>query len=231
MGRLQRVARNERGRDFAVGDIHGHFRRLEQALIAIGFDVRQDRLFSVGDLVDRGPESEEALVWLQRPWFYAVQGNHEALAVALVQGQWLDVDLYRANGGAWFLDSSAEDQARYVEQFSSLPLALEVDTLAGPVGLLHADCPCSSWQEWCDQLVVGPVKTALDVSQWSRRRLLQNDLTPVAGLRALIVGHTPGQSVRVLGNVWHIDTGGWLNGHFSFLDLAELDVRSARLES
>lgn len=231
MGRLQRVARNERGRDFAVGDIHGHFRRLEQALALIGFDASRDRLFSVGDLVDRGPDSEEALAWLQRPWFFAVQGNHEALAVAHVQGQWLDVELYRANGGAWFLDSPAAEQSRYVEQFARLPLALEIDTLAGPVGVLHADCPSPSWQAWCDQLAVGPVKAAQDICQWSRRRLQQNDPTPVAGLRALIVGHTPGPSVRVLGNVWHIDTGGWLNGHFSFLELATLDVRSARRES
>ena len=53
MGRLRRMIANLRGRDLAVGDIHGHFQRLQQCLDAVGFDPAVDRLFSVGDLVDR----------------------------------------------------------------------------------------------------------------------------------------------------------------------------------
>ena len=34
-------ARNERGRDLVVGDLHGHFTTLEHALAAL--DVRRDR--------------------------------------------------------------------------------------------------------------------------------------------------------------------------------------------
>ena len=34
-----RFALNAAGRDFAVGDIHGHFSRLEEALSEVGFDV------------------------------------------------------------------------------------------------------------------------------------------------------------------------------------------------
>lgn len=54
---LQRFAVNQSGRDFAVGDIHGCFSKLEAALRRVGFIPEKDRLFSVGDLVDRGPES------------------------------------------------------------------------------------------------------------------------------------------------------------------------------
>ena len=59
---LPRFARNVGGRDFAVGDIHGCFSHLSRSLEAIGFDAAVDRLFSVGDLVDRGPDG------LQRPF-------------------------------------------------------------------------------------------------------------------------------------------------------------------
>ena len=48
MGRFRRLLANIRGRDLAVGDIHGHFQRLEQCLEAVGFDPAVDRLFSVG---------------------------------------------------------------------------------------------------------------------------------------------------------------------------------------
>jgi len=78
VSRFKHFERNTQGRDFAVGDIHGHFTRLQAALEAVDFAPEVDRLFSVGDVVDRGPESERVLDWLAQPWFFAVQGNHEA---------------------------------------------------------------------------------------------------------------------------------------------------------
>ncbi len=51
-GAMPRFSRNEIGRDFAVGDIHGCFEHLSRSLKAIDFDEGVDRLFSVGDLVD-----------------------------------------------------------------------------------------------------------------------------------------------------------------------------------
>lgn len=91
MSRFRRVNANNRGRDLAVGDIHGHFERLQRCLDEVGFDPEVDRLFSVGDLVDRGPASEQALDWLAQPWFHAVQGNHEALAIAHLRGGRVDL--------------------------------------------------------------------------------------------------------------------------------------------
>lgn len=48
--RSAKVARNRRGRDFVVGDVHGCLRTLEHVLREVGFDEDRDRLFSVGDL-------------------------------------------------------------------------------------------------------------------------------------------------------------------------------------
>lgn len=36
-------------------------------------------MLSVGDLVDRGPDSIGCLKLLEAPWFHAVMGNHEQL--------------------------------------------------------------------------------------------------------------------------------------------------------
>ena len=58
-------ARNRAGRDFVAGDIHGCYRTLERALAGVGFEPGQDRLFSAGDLVNRGPHSTEALERLE----------------------------------------------------------------------------------------------------------------------------------------------------------------------
>jgi len=46
---------NREGRDFVVGDIHGMFGHLRMLLKQVSFDAEVDRLFSVGDLVDRCP--------------------------------------------------------------------------------------------------------------------------------------------------------------------------------
>lgn len=48
---------NEVGKDFIVGDIHGCLDQLKFQLSVTGFDKSKDRLFSVGDLIDRGPDS------------------------------------------------------------------------------------------------------------------------------------------------------------------------------
>lgn len=224
MSRYRRIPANTRGRDLAVGDIHGHFPRLQQALDSVGFDPAADRLFSVGDLVDRGPHSRQALHWLAQPWFEAVQGNHEALAISYARGGRLDLDMYRAAGGGWFMDLPEAEQAPFVEAFLGLPIALEVDTAAGPVGLLHADCPFGTWAQLRDSLLYDDDPAAREICQWSRRRLKDANQTPVEGLRALLVGHTPLLAVKRLGNVWHLDTGGWGSGHFSLLELGSLKL-------
>lgn len=70
---------NLQGRDFVVGDLHGSLSLLERALRGVDFDPATDRLFSVGDLVDRGEDSFGCLKLLQEPWFFAVMGNHEEM--------------------------------------------------------------------------------------------------------------------------------------------------------
>ena len=70
------------GRDLVIGDLHGHFDTLEHALAALAFDTARDRLFSVGDLIDRGPRSRDAIEWLTAGRFAgAVRGNHELMMV------------------------------------------------------------------------------------------------------------------------------------------------------
>lgn len=226
MNKLVHVSANTRGRDYAVGDIHGHFTRLQAALDQLGFDPQCDRLFSVGDLIDRGPQSEECLEWLEQPWFFAVQGNHEVLAVQLEAGQPLDLENYRNSGGAWLLDAPADKRELYARHFRQMPVAMEIETAQGLIGLVHADCPFPSW-ELLRAYLSGELprdKRTDEIFQWSRSRLKRNDRRGVAGVQALIVGHTPLRVPKRLGNVWHIDTAGWSEGYFSFIELASLRV-------
>lgn len=217
MTTIARFPLNRHGRDLAVGDIHGHFDRLEKTLAAVRFDPAVDRLFSVGDLVDRGPEPEKSLQWLARPWFHAVRGNHEDYAIRWARSRRMDAANYRRNGGGWFLDLDVADQDRFAREFTRLPFAIEVETQGGIVGIVHADCPVWSWRrmESALQRRAGQARC-----MWSRDRLTNGDMSGVADVRAVVAGHTPVEQPVVLHNVYHIDTAGWTPaGHFTLLDL------------
>lgn len=228
---IQRFARNKKGRDFAIGDIHGCFLRLQGLLDDAGFDPAADRLFSVGDLVDRGDESEQALDWLARPWFHAVRGNHEDTAICYANKRPVDVAMYSANGGDWFMALDPERQRLFAAAFEQLPLAIEVETSAGLVGIVHADCPLDDWNAFRATLeqpgVAAPPDGGREAYLWSRHRITAMDRTEVAGIRAVVVGHTPLEQPVILGNVYHIDTGGWLEtGRFSLLNLEQLNIKA-----
>lgn len=75
---------NAHGRDYIVGDLHGCTNMLLALLDHVQFDPAADRVFSVGDLVDRGPDSEGCLALLEHPWFHAVLGNHDAMLLAWI---------------------------------------------------------------------------------------------------------------------------------------------------
>lgn len=208
---VQTFQRNVHGRDFVVGDIHGHFTRLEAALARVDFDRSVDRLFSVGDLVDRGPESSRVLDYLKRPWLVAVRGNHEDMAIRHPNGH-RDTEAYRDNGGGWLIESPMEFQLEVAAALSALPIAVSIDTLAGKIGIVHADCPTQSWEEFTSRLEDpllsnSELKHLLRGALWSRERIEWDDQRPVEDVTAVIVGHTPVPSSRCIANVYYTDTG------------------------
>lgn len=68
---------NTLGRDFIIGDLHGHYDTLMHLLCENHFDKKIDRVISVGDVIDRGPRSWDCLQLFREPWFHGVMGNHE----------------------------------------------------------------------------------------------------------------------------------------------------------
>ena len=68
-----------------VGDVHGCFDRFECLLQAIRFSVRQHHVCFLGDIVNRGSQSEDMLDWClrYRDNISLVLGNHDIYFLAL----------------------------------------------------------------------------------------------------------------------------------------------------
>jgi bis(5'-nucleosyl)-tetraphosphatase (symmetrical) len=73
---------------FVVGDIQGCYDPLKCLLREVSFDPRKDRLWSVGDIVNRGPKCLKTLRFLykMRDSLVMVLGNHDLHLLAVAAG-------------------------------------------------------------------------------------------------------------------------------------------------
>lgn len=222
-------SQNNIGRDFIVGDLHGCFDALREAMSEVNFNEDKDRLFSVGDLVDRGTQSEEAIDWIAKSWFHAVRGNHEQMAIDVYNNSW-PIDNYISNGGRWFTKLSPERQELFAQIFETLPVAIEINNQIGKVGIVHADCPCKSWWQFIDDLQTVEENDLNDIglisemnvvqkAVWSRTRFQRHDDSIIESVERVYVGHTPIKEWMILGNVYFIDTGCVFGGKLTLLEI------------
>jgi serine/threonine protein phosphatase 1 len=197
-----------------IGDIHGHYDGLKQLWDLIA-PTPEDRVYCVGDLIDRGPKSADVVDFVRRHAAGCVRGNHEQLILdAFVDGK---VNLptlhgWIYSGGQATLASyegcpeTLEDDLNWLRQ---LPLYIDL----GDLWLVHAG--------------VNPALPLGEQSSYEMcwiRETFHSSLTPFFSDKLIITGHTitftfpkvaPGQIVA--GRGWlDIDTGvyhprsGWL---------------------
>ena len=196
------------GRDFVLGDIHGAYDMVLQGMRQVRFDKKVDRIFSVGDLIDRGAGSHRALEFLAQPYVYAVRGNHDDDFSTLSLDDMKVLGAMNWNGLKWVLDVTDEKLLAIKEKFMTLPIAIEVATSRGSVGLVHGEVPAGmSWQSFTQALQRGDEKV-IESALTGRDRLQSKDATGVAGIGRVFVGHTvQWTGPTKLANVVAIDTG------------------------
>lgn len=217
---VARFGPNLTGRDFVVGDLHGQMAMLERLLRAVAFDRNFDRLFSLGDLIDRGPDSERLMrLFHKEAALHCIRGNHEELLLAARTNP-LYRRVWERNGGDWAAelpDARVEELASMVE---TMPLVIELDLGGGRhIGLVHAEVPPGmDWDTVC-RVQAGPADQVDDQDSnlessllWGRRRfnalaLMAHNpdaddvgdderarairaVAPVGGIDLVMVGHT-----------------------------------------
>ena len=153
---------NLRGRDFVVGDMHGSFSLFEKLLESLGFDSVIDRMFSVGDLVDRGPDSLSCLRLIREEWFHPVRSNHEQMMIEAFNGGGRG-EYWYPNGGGWGLQAyvdygnlikhgvqpcaTSHEIVQLAAQAAELPYLITINRPDGKkFHVLHAELPVGELQ-------------------------------------------------------------------------------------
>lgn len=200
---LQYFEKNEDGNDYCIGDLHGCYDDFTEMLEQIEFDKEKDRMFSVGDLIDRGEKSLECLGLIEQPWFHCVRGNHEDLMITAML-EFGGSHLWHMNGGNWAYapDVDEEEVKRLATLAAELPLAMVVDTNHGKVGICHAEAP----EDW-NSITEGMGRDAKYRMIWGRTVISHGDTSGCKNIHYTIHGHTPVCTPVTMGNSLYIDTG------------------------
>jgi len=176
-------------RRFVIGDVHGCADTLSYLLFEKMKVKRKDKIYFLGDLIDRGPNSKKVLDIIFDLLFRGyrvrcIRGNHEVMALNALKSDkaynhWLK------HGGKVMLKSFRanhiqEIESAYIRFFRSMPYFVEEKDFF----LVHGGFNFA---------ITDPLKDK-ELMPWTRGE--RPDLTKLKGKR-YIVGHTPVPLTRV----------------------------------
>ncbi len=177
---------------YAIGDIQGCFDSLERLLTTCTFNPAQDRLWLVGDLVNRGPKSLDTLRFIRSLGVAAVTvlGNHDLYLLMVAEGG----AKFRGKDDTLQAILDAPDCAELLDWLRQQPLCFT----EGPYCMVHAGL-LPQWTAAQARTLSREVEAALqgpdyreflrnlwgsepagwsdDLSGWARLRVIVNAMT------------------------------------------------------
>lgn len=184
--RVIRFAANRVGRDFVVGDLHGCLEPLGRLMETVHFHPGRDRLFAVGDLIDRGPFSMACMKMLRMPWFHSVRGNHEQRLIAHLQ----DPHRIKPFDERWLRQQALtfSDRQKFAGEWlpilRSLPTVIVVGEKENRFQIVHGEL-----------LEEGAAVTDAMIDEWSFSDPQKSEQRAISG-RVLLSTHHKGGKVK-----------------------------------
>lgn len=204
---------------YVIGDVQGGYTPLMQLLESVGFDDGADRLWFVGDLVNRGHESLQVLRFVKDLGERAktVLGNHDLHLLAVAEntertkpGDTVE-DILQAPDHdelmAWLRSRPLihRDQMLGVTMVhAGLPPQWDVGTAVDLAGEVQAWLRGSQYHRYFEHMYGNkPAQWCDDLDQWDRLRFITNCLTRLrycdeAGVIALKEKGAPGSQAAGL---------------------------------
>lgn len=125
-------------RRIVIGDVHGHYDTLMILMEAIA-PTKDDMVYFLGDLIDRGPQSAQVVDFVKEGSFISLLGNHEQMLLDIlgdgeIYGPALQAWLY--SGGHSTINSYGDKGVRqdHIEWMRTLPTFIDL----GDTWLVHA---------------------------------------------------------------------------------------------
>lgn len=167
--------------DYCISDIHGYYDLFCRLLEKIKFGGG-DKLYVLGDIIDKGPNSVRlAKLLFSMPSVYCIAGNHEydflKYYCALMQ-QTEDYDFVLHECQNYFTDGRLLDW-KTVDSFDLLPFYIETDDFVG----VHSGVPVNNGE-------LLPISQATREQLVYDRRFKDMDVLPQNG-KSVLYGHTP----------------------------------------
>lgn len=215
---------------FVIGDIHGELDKFLSVLEQCKFDYENDRLISVGDLCDRGPQSREVVnEILKMKHTVCIRGNHDKWF-----NDFLDTghaaDMWLRQGGYETLQSyvdHSEDYGPHRDFYSAQRNFFVEKNICFVHGGFdvdrYIDEQDSNELYWDRELVEKMMSCGPD------KKLKHKD-----NFDMIFIGHTPTlywkEDIKGIGSrdittpifkggVWNIDTGSGKGGKLTIMDL------------
>lgn len=121
---------------FVVSDLHGRYYEFIALIAFAGFNIKEDYLIGLGDMVDRGPDSYSVVEWFRQMNIVSegriqtLFGNHEHLLLSYVAGHVPEKDYFnKFIGGKACIDSYESEEAltKHLSWLSELPHYITID--------------------------------------------------------------------------------------------------------
>jgi serine/threonine protein phosphatase 1 len=172
------------GRTLVISDIHGCLKTFQYLLQEGLYLAKEDKLYLLGDYIDRGPDSKgviDHIISLSQKGYqiYPIRGNHEQLLLDAYHGIPFVEKTWLKNGGARTLESFDVVQVKkipleYISFLSSLKNYVELENFI----LVHAGLNFNISNPFDDQ------ESMLWIREYTVAPEKIND-------KILVQGHTP----------------------------------------
>ncbi len=168
--------------EYCISDIHGHYELFCRLMDKIKFSGG-DRLYVLGDVIDKGPDSVKLLrTLLSMRGAECIAGNHEYDFLKYYRGLLrvdTDIDEVYAKLRAYFPDGRLLD-SETVDALDLMPFYIETDKFIG----VHAGLPLRQ------DGTLAPIEEATCEQLVYDRRFKDSDVLPQGG-KCVLFGHTP----------------------------------------
>lgn len=219
---------------YLTSDIHGDVHHFKRALKMINFNPSVDKMFVLGDVLDRGKDGIELLRYVKKGveegYMFMIKGNHELFAQMYLDGV-LDSGTWYSWGGKETirdLDRMKPQEAEDIKKWiAELPHYILLDWEGEEIVLTHSGLAEECMVETDDKVdVIASIENAVESDEFNY--LVSTDLHYFASsiVRKLdhfmIVGHVPVMRINEDGSnrIYHhekymcIDTGaGFRSNH------------------